>query len=123
MGMVLLVLPADLLGTWIADWSIFSDYSDDPDVRSIVVSYITDILVNILTALVAFRLLRQFRFGVNESVAGGLALMFCTPHLFFTQNMMEKKYILLLTLTGFFFLYSWLCPRSPRALFLRSRAR
>src|SRR5258708_10997329 len=96
MGMVLLVLPADLLGTWIADWSIFSDYSDDPDVRSIVVSYITDILVNILTALVAFRLLRQFRFGVNESVAGGLALMFFPTPLHYTQNIMEKNYIIFL---------------------------
>ena len=37
-GQSLLMLPADLLGTWIAHWSIFSGYGDDPAVRSIVVS-------------------------------------------------------------------------------------
>src|SRR5216683_6912019 len=121
-GQSLLMLPADLLGTWIADWSMFSDYSDDPDVRSIVVSYITDILVNILTALVAFRLLRQFRFSVNESVAGVLALMFCTTHLHYTQNMMENNYIMLLTLTGFSFQYEWLRTGSKWTLFCGSAA-
>src|ERR1700686_5342388 len=54
-GQSLIMLPADLLGTWIAQSSIFSGYTDDPSVRGIVVSCITSILVNILTALVAFR--------------------------------------------------------------------
>ena len=77
-GQSLLMLPADLLGAWIERWPIFSDYNDDPDVRSIVVSYTTNILVSVLTALVAFRLLRQLRFGIKESVAGVLALMLCS---------------------------------------------
>src|SRR6267143_6833443 len=51
-GQSLLMLPADLVGTWIAHWSIFSGYGDDPAVRSIVVSYITNIMVNVLTALI-----------------------------------------------------------------------
>src|SRR5260370_1209380 len=122
MGVSLFVLPADLLGTWIADWSMFSDYSDEPDVRSIVVSYITNILVNILTALVAFRLLRHFRFSVKESAAGVLALVFCTTPLHYTQNMMENNYIMLLTLTGFSFQYEWLRTDSRRALFRGSCA-
>jgi len=66
--------------------AIFSDYNDDPDVHSIVVSYITNILVSVLTALVGFRLLRQLRFGMKESVAGVLSLMFCTTHLHYTQT-------------------------------------
>src|ERR1700684_978845 len=77
-GQSLLMLPADLAGTWIAHRRIFSEYGDDPAVRSIVVSYSTSILVNVLTALVGFRLLRQLRFSVRESVLGVLALMFCT---------------------------------------------
>ena len=121
-GQSLLMLPADLLGTWMERWPIFSDYRDDPDVRSIVVSYITNILVSVLTALIAFRLLRQLRFSVNESVAGVLALMFCTTHLHYTQNMMENNYIMLLTLTGFSFQYEWLRTDSPRALFIGSCA-
>jgi hypothetical protein len=121
-GQSLLMLPADLLGTWAAHWAIFSGYGDDPPVRSIVVSYITNIVINVLTALIAFRLLRQLRFGVRESMAGVLALMFCTTHLHYTQNMMENNSIMLLTLTGFSFQYEWLRTGSQRALFLGSCA-
>jgi hypothetical protein len=121
-GQSLLMLPADLLGTWISRWPILSDYGDDPAVRSIVVSYITSIAVNILTALIAFRLLRQLRFATKESVAGVLALMFCTTHLHYTQNMMENNYIMLLTLTGLSFQYEWLRTDSRRALFIGSSA-
>jgi hypothetical protein len=121
-GQSLVMLPADLLGTWIAHWSVFSGYGDDPAVRSIAVSYSTNILVNILTALVAFRLLGQLRFSAKESVAGVLALMFCTTHLHYTQNMMENNYIMLLTLAGFSFQYEWLRTDSRRALIAGSCA-
>ena len=121
-GQSLLMLPADLVGTWIAHWQIFSGYGDDPAVRSIVVSYSTSMLVNVLTALVSLRLLRQLRFSVKESVLGVLALMFCTTHLHYTQNMMENNYIMLLTLTGFSFQYEWLRTENKRALFLGSAA-
>ena len=121
-GQSLIMLPADLLGTWMERWSIFSDYNDDPEVRSIVVSYLTNILVSVLTALVAFRLLRQLRFSMKESVAGVMALMFCTTHLHYTQNMMENNYILSLTLTGFSFQFEWLRADSRRALFIGSCA-
>jgi hypothetical protein len=121
-GQSLLMLPADLVGTWIAHWSIFSEYGDDPGVRSIVVSYSTSILVDVLTALIGFRLLRQLRFTVRESVLGLLALLFCTTHLHYTQNMMENNYIMLLTLAGFSFQYEWLRTGSQRALFVGSAA-
>ena len=121
-GQSLLMLPADLLATWIAHFRIFSGYEDDPAVRSIVVSYSTNILVNVLTALIAFRLLRQLRFGANEAVAGVLTLLFCTTHLHYTQNMQENNYIMLLTLTGFSFQYEWLRSGSPRALLIGSTA-
>src|SRR4029077_2184628 len=121
-GQSLLMLPTDLLGTWMERWPVFSDYRDDPEVRSIVVSYITSILVSVLTALIAFRFLRQLRFSVKESAAGVLALMFCTTHLHYTQNMMENNYIMLLTLTGFSFQYEWLRTDSRRALFIGSCA-
>ncbi len=116
------MLPADLVGTWIAHWPIFSDYGDDPSVRSIVVSYSTNILVSVLTALIAFRLLKQFGFSQKQSIAGVMALLFCTTHLHYTQNMMENNYILLLTLVGFSFQYEWLRTGSTRALALGSAA-
>ncbi len=121
-GQSLLMLPADLVGTWIAHWRVFSDYEDDPAIRSIIVSYSTNILVNVLTALIAFRLLRQLSFSVKESVWGVLALMFCTTHLHYTQNMMENNYIMLLTLVGFSFQYEWLRTGSRRALQFGSAA-
>jgi hypothetical protein len=121
-GQSLLMLPADLVATWIAHWHIFSEYEDDPAVRSIIVSYSTNILVSVLTVLIAFRLLRQLRFTVNEAVAGVLALLFCTTHLHYTQNMQENNYIMLLTLTGFSFQYEWLRSGSLRALLLGSTA-
>ena len=121
-GQSLLMLPADLVGTWMAHWSVFSDYQDDPPVRAIVVSYLTGILVNVLTALITFRLLRQLRFNVRESVAGVLALMFCTTHLHYTQNMAENNYIMLLTLAGFSFQYEWLRTGNRRALLMGSGA-
>ena len=121
-GQSLLMLPADLVGTWIAHWLVFSSYQDDPAVRSIVVSYTTNILVNVLTALTALRLLRQLTFGVKEAVAGVLAMMFCTTHLHYTQNMQENNYIMLLTLVGFSYQYEWLRTGSSRALWIGSGA-
>ena len=121
-GQSLLMLPADLAGTAIARIPALREYEDDPSVRSIVVSYSTSILLNVLTALIAFRFLRQLCFSENESVAGVLALLFCTTHLHYTQNMMENNYIMLLTLVGFSFQYEWLRTGSRRALLIGSGA-
>ena len=121
-GQSLLMLPADLVGTWISHWHVFANYEDDPAVRSIVVSYSTSILVNVLTALMAFRFLQQLGFGVKEAVAGVLAMMFCTTHLHYTQNMMENNYIMLLTLIGFSYQLEWLRSGNRRALFWGSAA-
>ncbi len=121
-GQSLLMLPADLLGTWIAHWHAFAEYQDDPAIRTIVVSYLTNILVSVLTAWACFRFLQRLRFTVKESVAGVLALLFCTTHLHYAQNMMENNYILLLTLVGLSFQYEWLRSGSLRALLIGSSA-
>jgi hypothetical protein len=121
-GQSLLMLPADLIGTGLARLPTFSEYTDDPAVRSIVVSYVTNILLNVLTALVSLRLLRQLRFSQREAVAGVLALMLCTTHLHYTQNMMENNYIMLLTLVGFSYQYEWLRTDNRRALLIGSAA-
>jgi len=121
-GQSLLMLPADMVGSWISHLRVFSAYEDDPAIRSIVVSYSTNILVNVLTALIAFRFLAQLRFSVREGVYGVLTLMFCTTHLHYTQNMTENNYIMLLTLVGFSFQYEWLRTDSTRALLVASSA-
>ncbi len=123
MGQALLVLPADIIGTYIERLPIFARYNgNDPAVRSIVVSCITNILVNVLTALIALRFLRQLGFSTNQAVAGVLALLFFTTRLHYTQNMMENNYIMLLTLVGFSFQYEWLRTVNRRALLIGSSA-
>src|SRR5579863_2104388 len=121
-GQSLLMLPSDVVATWIASWHIFDRYQDDPAVRSIVVSFSTSILLNVLTALIAFRFLRQLRFQIADSVWGVLALLFCTTHLHYTQNMQENNYIMVLTLAGFSYQYEWLRNGSKRALLIGSSA-
>jgi hypothetical protein len=122
-GQPLLMLPADIVGTFIGKLSIFDRYDGtDPTPRNIVVSYSTNILVTVLTALVCFRFLKMLQFSVRESVAGVLALLFCTTHLHYTQNMMENNYIMLLTLIGFTFQYEWLRTGNKRSLLIGSAA-
>jgi hypothetical protein len=122
-GQPLLMLPMDIVGTFIGKLPIFDRYDGtDPTVRNIVVSYSTNILVTLLTALVCFRFLQMLQFTVRQSVAGVLALLFCTTHLHYTQNMMENNYIMLLTLIGFTFQYEWLRAGNKRSLLIGSAA-
>ncbi len=123
MGQSLLMFPADIAGTFVERLSIFARYDGtDPAPRSIVVSYSTNILLTVLTALVCFRLLGQLQFSIRERVAGTLALLFCTTHLHYTQNMMENNYILLLTLIGMSYQFEWLQTGNRRALLIGSLA-
>jgi hypothetical protein len=122
-GQSLLMLPSDVLGTYAERLPIFEDYNEtDPTVRSIVVSYSTNILVCVLSALACFRLLGLLGFSANQRIAGALALLFGTTFLHYTQNMMENNLILLLTLTGLTFQYEWLRSGSRRALLIGSAA-
>jgi accessory gene regulator protein AgrB len=122
-GQSLLMFPADVLGTGLARLPIFTGYGGtDPCVTNIFVSYTTNILIAVLTALVCFRFLRNLSFGTRQSVAGTLALLLLTTHLHYTQNMQENNYICLLTLAGFCFQYEWLLTGSRRALLIGSGA-
>ncbi|HXW62727.1 MAG TPA: hypothetical protein VEJ45_09015 [Candidatus Acidoferrales bacterium] len=121
-GQSLLMLPADIVGTYVENRSIFNTYDDDPRPRSIVVSYSTNTIVCVLTILVCYRLLGLLGFTTNQRIAGALALLFCTTFLHYVQNMMENNYILLLTLTGLCFQYQWLRTGGRRALLVGSGA-
>jgi hypothetical protein len=122
-GQPLLMLPADVVGTYIERLRVFANYDGtDPSVRDIVVSYSTNILLSVVTALLCFHFLRLLMFSTGEAVAGVLALLFCTTHLHYTQNMMENNYIMLLTMAGFVFHYDWLRTRNRQALLIGSAA-
>jgi hypothetical protein len=122
-GQSMLMLPLDLIGTYVERLPIFADYNgNDPSVRDIVVSYSTNILVSVLTALMCFRFLQLLNFGLKETVVGVLAFLLSTTHLHYTQNMMENNYIFLLTLTGFSYQYEWTRSGDRRALLIGSAA-
>ena len=121
-GQSLLMLPADIVGTYIEDLSIFDNYNVDPTPRSIVVSYSTNTMVCVLAMVVCFRLLGLLGFTTNQQIAGAFALLFSTTFLHYTQNMTENNYILLLTLTGVSFYYQWVRTASRLALLIGSAA-
>ncbi len=127
-GQSLLMLPADIVGTYLERLPIWfdkngADYNgSDPAVRSIFVSFTINTLIAILSALVAYRFLLAFEFSVRQAAAGVLALLFATTHLHYSQNMSENNYIFLLTLTGICFQYEWLRSSSRRSLLLGSAA-
>jgi hypothetical protein len=124
-GQSLLLLPADVIGTYAERIPLFADYygaGADPTVRNIVVTYTTNALVCVLSVLVCFRFLLRLRFTTNQSAAGALSLLFGTTFLHYTQNMMENNLILLLTLTGISFQYEWLRTGRRRPLLIGSLA-
>jgi hypothetical protein len=122
-GQSLLMLPQDMIGSLIENLPLFVHYKNtDPTVRNIFVSYTTNIVVTVLTALVCFRLLGQFDFTVNQSIAGVLVMLLATTHLHYTQNLMENNYIYLLTVTGFSFEYEWLRTGRQGALLIGTAA-
>jgi hypothetical protein len=123
MGQSLLMLPSDVVGTYLERMPWFAGFADhDPGIRAILVSYSVGIPVCVLTILVCFRFLRLLEFTANQAVAGALALLFGTTFLFYTQNMLENNFILLLTLVGLCFQYDWLRTGRPRALWIGSLA-
>jgi hypothetical protein len=122
-GQSLLLFPADVMGTYLERLPIFANYNgNDPSVRNMFVSYSISILINVVTALICFRFLRQLSFDLKQTVAGVLALLLLTTHLHYTQNMMENNYIFLLTLTGLSFQYEWLRTDNRKALLIGSAA-
>jgi hypothetical protein len=124
-GQSLLMLPADLAGTAASHlplWRRYVNSEADPTIRSIFVSISTNVLVNVLTALAAYRLLSLLGFSMRESIVGALGLLVATTHLHYAQNMTENNYILLLTITGFALQYRWLTTGDQRSLWWGSIA-
>src|ERR1700744_4774346 len=120
-GQSLLMLPTDLVGTAAAHapwWRSYVQSKATPQIRDIVVSVITNVLLNVLTALVALEFLELLGFSLRQSIAGVLALICATTHLHYAQNMQENNYIFLLTLTGMWLQLRWVSSGERRSLWL-----
>jgi hypothetical protein len=118
-GQSLLMLPADVVGTAAARapwWRTYVQSRATPRIRAIVVSVSTNVLLNVLTTLVALRFLELLGFSRAQSIAGTLALICATTHLHYAQNMQENNYIFLLTLTGLWLQLRWLVTGERRWL-------
>jgi len=101
-GQSLLMLPQDMIGAFFENLPIFSHYKKH---RSHSPQHLRELLYKHSRyrshRAGVLRLLRQFGFTINHSLAAVLALLLATTHLHYTQNMMENNYIFLLTVTGF----------------------
>jgi hypothetical protein len=119
MGQSLLMLPADVVGTFLARLPIFDAYDGtDPGIREIFVSLATNSILAVLTMLVCLQMLLRLDFSPRQAAAGALAFFFATTHLHYTQNMTENNLIALMTLTGFCFQFRWLRTGSRWSLLL-----
>jgi hypothetical protein len=121
-GQSLLMLPADIIGTYISRLPSVRERFSESTTRQLVVSYITSLMVCTTAILVCFRLLMLLSFNVNQAIVGSLSLLFGTTFLHYSQNMQENNFILLLTLTGFSFLCDWLQTGHIRSLLFGSLA-
>ena len=121
-GQSLLMLPFDLVGTWVSRWPAFAGTRTIPRSAASSSATASTSWSTFSPPWLAFRFLGRFDLALKESASGVLALLFCTTHLHYTQNMMENNYIMLLTLTGFCYQYQWLRTDSRRALFVGSCA-
>ena len=124
-GQSLLMLPADMVGTAAAHapwWRGYVQSRATPQIRGIVVSVTTNVLLNVLTALIALRFLELLGFSRVQSIAGTLALICATTHLHYAQNMQENNYIFLLTLTGLWLQLRWAETGEWRGLWLGAGA-
>ena len=109
-GQSLIMLPADMVGTTAAHatwWRGYVKSKATPQIRAIAVSVSTNVLLNVLTVLVALRFLELLGFSRVQSIAGVIALICATTHLHYAQNMQENNYIFLLTLTGLWLQLRW----------------
>src|SRR3954471_11265380 len=65
-GQPLLLLPADIVGTYVERLPIFANYrGTDPTVRNIFVAYTMNTVISVFTALVCFGFLRVIEFSVR----------------------------------------------------------
>jgi 4-amino-4-deoxy-L-arabinose transferase-like glycosyltransferase len=71
------------------------------------VGYLTFPLISAAAVAFAVLILRRFGFSGSQSVAGGIAVFFCTSLFPYTQIHQENSCLLLLTLISFYGVLSW----------------
>jgi hypothetical protein len=104
-GQSLIMLPADIAAS-----SVVSSLPETlaNKLRPALVGYLTFPLVSAAAVAFGVLVLRRLGFSEGQSIAGGIALFFCTSLFPYTQIHQENSCALLLILISFYGVLSWL---------------
>ena len=106
-GQSLIMLPADIAASAVASFLALPETLASK-VRAALVGYFTFPLISAAAVAFGVLVLRRLGFSDGQSIAGGIALFFCTSLFPYTQIHQENSSALLLILISFYGVLSWL---------------
>jgi hypothetical protein len=108
LGQSLVMLPADVIGTLLAQRIHGSD-ALKKQVRIAIVAYLTFPVIDTMAIIMAFHLLRALQLTCRSSMLGALGLLTLTSFLHYSQNHQENNLMLFCTLGLYWSATKWLC--------------
>jgi hypothetical protein len=105
-GQSLVMLPADMAASAAVSFLALAEPLADK-VREATVGYLTFPLISAAAVAFAVLILRRLGFSDGQSMAGGIALFFCTSLFPYTQIHQENSCLLLLILISVYGVLSW----------------
>jgi len=116
-GQSLVMLPADIFAYNLI--KLLSLEGRNPaKLEAGIVSYLTFPLINILSIIASFQLLKKLDFNTKQATYGALSLLFCTSFLHYSQIHQENSLDFLMTTSAYLFHLLWLESNSILYLFL-----
>jgi hypothetical protein len=106
-GQSLIMLPADIAASAVVSFLALPEALANK-VRPALVGYLTFPLISAAAVAFGVLVLRRLGFSDGQSIAGGIALFFCTSLFPYTQIHQENSAALLLILISFYGVLSWL---------------
>ena len=106
-GQSLVMLPADIAASAVVSFLALPETLAGK-VRTALVGYLTFPLISAAAVAFGVLVLRRLGFSDGQSIAGGIALFFCTSLFPYTQIHQENSCALLLILISFYGVLSWL---------------
>jgi hypothetical protein len=106
-GQSLVMLPADVAASAVVSFLALPETLANK-VRAALVGYLTFPLISAAAVVFGVLVLRRLGFSDGQSMAGGIALFFCTSLFPYTQIHQENSCALLLILISFYGVLSWL---------------
>ena len=120
-GQSLVMLPADIAASAVVSFLALPE-TLARKVRAALVGYLTFPLISAAAVAFGVLVLRRLGFSDGQSIAGGIALFFCTSLFPYTQIHQENSCALLLILISFYGVLSWLKTGSGPYLMMTGAA-